>query len=255
MEGEGIDTMGLLASGLTDIGRKRKSNQDSIHIDTQGHYFIVADGMGGHRAGDVASKMAVELAPKFFLKHGGDEPALLSQKAAEFVHENIRDRARKDESLMGMGTTFDGLFFKGSILYLAHVGDSRCYLLNRGQLFQLSRDHSLVQDKVHLGIYTREQARADRQKNILTRALGLDDVPEVDIYTYRVSRLDIFLACSDGLHGKVSDPDILHIITSHIPDPRDTSQKNLDQCVQALVSQANANGGEDNISVVLVAAL
>ena len=247
--------MALLASGLTDIGRKRKSNQDSIYVGADENYFIVADGMGGHNAGDVCSKMAVELAPEFIHHNPGSDPVSLSREAIEFSHQKIRQRACEDEQLAGMGTTFNSLLFRGPKAYLGNVGDSRCYLINRKRIFQLSRDHSLVQEKVNMGVYSREQANMDMQRNIITRTVGFSENVDIDVYTYTVSRYDMFLICSDGLYGLVSDEDILHIVNANIPDPKQTDQAQLNGCIKALVDRANAAGGSDNISALIVAAV
>ena len=244
--------MFLIASGLTDIGLKRNSNQDSIFLDTKGRYFVVADGMGGHKGGDIASQTAVKCAQEYFQQHSQDDPEKVSREATLFAHKKIQQLSAKDPNLSGMGTTFNGLLFRESKLYLSNVGDSRCYLINQKQIYQLSRDHSLVQEKMNLGLQTREQARNDNQKNVIVRTLGFDDKLEVDLYTYQVLHHDIFLSCSDGLYGKVSDSDILYIINSHIPDPKNVQQNAIDNCVKKLVDQANANGGNDNISVILI---
>ncbi len=245
----------LMASGLTDIGLRRKSNQDAIHLDTEGRYFIVADGMGGHNGGDVASQTALKYAQEYFQKHSKDDPENLSQGAVRFAHQKIQELSKENKELEGMGTTFNGLLFRESKLYISNVGDSRCYLINQKQIYQLSRDHSLIQEKMNLGLQTREQAKKDNQKNIIVRTVGFDEKLEVDLYSYGVLRYDLLLSCSDGLYGKVSDSDILHIINSYIPDPKNLQQDVIDNCVKALVDQANTNGGSDNISVVLIAAL
>ena len=247
--------MALLASGLTDIGQKRKSNQDAIYLDTEERYFIVADGMGGHNAGDICSKMAIELAPEYIRRHPTGDPSLLSREAIEFAHRHIRERAQADEKLAGMGTTFNGLLFRGSTLYLSNVGDSRCYLINQGSIYQLSRDHSLIQEKINLGLYCRKQAKADTQRSVITRTVGFSESVEVDVYSYKVSRYDMFLSCSDGLHGLVSDADILHIVNANIPKPERTNQVEMDKCIKALVDRANEAGGSDNISALIVTAV
>ncbi|MCO4795427.1 MAG: Stp1/IreP family PP2C-type Ser/Thr phosphatase [Bacteriovoracaceae bacterium] len=246
--------MGLLSSGLTDIGMKRKTNQDSIYLNPEKNIFVVADGMGGHNGGDIASAMAVKCVPEYILKNYGADPIEITKRSIQYANNSIKARGEIDEKLVGMGTTVVSFYFKGPNLYLGNVGDSRAYLINRQKLFQLTKDHSLVQEKLNLGIYDRDEAAADPQKNVLVRTVGFEEDVEVDSFTYKVSRNDIFLTCSDGLHGKVSDPDILFIINKHIPEASKCTQKALDACVKALVDQANANGGNDNISVILVVA-
>lgn len=247
--------MGLLSSGLTDIGMKRKTNQDSIYLNPEKNIFVVADGMGGHNGGDIASAMAVKYIPEFLLKNlATDKPVKTTEESIQYANNNIKARGEQDEKLVGMGTTVVSFFFKGPNLYIGNVGDSRGYLINKNRLFQLTKDHSLVQEKLNIGIYDREEASADPQKNVLVRTVGFEEDVDVDSFTYKVSRNDIFLSCSDGLHGKVSDPDILFIINKYIPEPSKCTQSVLDACVKALIDQANANGGNDNISVVLVVA-
>lgn len=248
--------MGFLASGATDRGRKRESNQDAIHLCPERNFFIVADGMGGHRGGGTASRMAVEATVRRLEQGSLDDPALLWREAVQAAHRSIQKKAQEDEDLAGMGTTLNGLLFKGSTLYLSNVGDSRCYLVNRGKLYQLSKDHSLVQEKLNYDIYSREAAYQDPQKHLLTRTVGfVGSECEVDVWAYEVSKHDVFLNCSDGLHGKVSDPDILHLVNTHLPSPGDSTQEDLDRCVRSLVDQANANGGDDNISLIMVVAV
>jgi PPM family protein phosphatase len=246
--------MGLLASGLSDIGMKRKTNQDSIFLNPENHIFIVADGMGGHNGGDIASAMAVEAIPEYISKNSKSEAHSLLINALTYANSQIKKRADKDHNLNGMGTTVVMQYFQGSSLYIANVGDSRCYLINKKRLYQLSLDHTLVQEKLNLGIYDRDHAAQDPQKNILVRTVGFDPIVDVDIFDYKVHKSDIFLTCSDGLHGRVSDRDILFIINHFLPNPSKATQEELDACCQFLIEQANKNGGNDNISVILVVA-
>jgi serine/threonine protein phosphatase PrpC len=222
--------MGLISAGKCDIGRKRKTNQDSIYLNPEKNIFVVADGMGGHNGGDIASAMAVKHVPDFLIQHYDMDP----------IQASVR--------------TVVTLYFKGQNLYCTNVGDSRTYLVNKKRLFQLSKDHSLVQEKLNMGIYDREQAAKDPQKNVLVRTVGFDDKVDVDVWTYKVSKNDIFLGCSDGLHGKVSDEDIVFIINKFIPDPGKATKKDVEHCAQFLIDQANRNGGNDNISVIIVLA-
>lgn len=233
---------------------KRKSNQDSIFLDPPKHIFVVADGMGGHKAGDLASQLAVKHIPEYILEHLSDDPDHVCRESIRYANSMIKGKSSTSEDFNGMGTTAVLFYFKGAHLYLGNVGDSRAYLVNNRKLFQLTRDHSLVQEKLNLGIYNREQAGADPHKNVLVRTVGFEAEVEVDTFTYKVHRNDIFLSCSDGLHGKVSDADILYIINSNIPDPSRATQDQVKKTVDMLVDQANQNGGNDNISVILVIA-
>ncbi len=247
--------MPLIASGATDIGRKRKTNQDAICFNVEKHYFVVADGMGGHNGGDIASQMATKHIPEFLLGHWNLDPTLLVSKSIQETNRTIKEFAEKNPDLQGMGTTVVSFLFRGPYLYVGNVGDSRAYLVNKQRLYQLSRDHSLVQEKLNYGIYNREQAALDPQKNVLVKTVGFEDDIDVDVFTYKVNKNDIFLICSDGLHGKVSDEDIVFIINQNIPEPAKVSQAAVDRCVKALIQQANDNGGNDNISVILVVAI
>ena len=246
--------MGLLSAGLTDIGRIRKTNQDAIYLNPEKHIFIVADGMGGHRGGDIASSIAVTEASRYLLEHYHEGPSEIHKAAVEQAHTAIRKRSEGEEKLSGMGTTIVSQLFRDSYLHVASVGDSRLYLIHKKKLFLLTCDHNLVQEKINLGFYTRDQAAKDIHKNVLVRAVGFEEDVNVDLYSYRVHRNDIFLSCSDGLHGQVSDPDILHVINSSLSRPEEATGELLEQTVHQLVDLANQNGGKDNVSVVGVIA-
>lgn len=247
--------MPILSSGKTDVGCVRSTNQDSIYLNPQKNLFIVADGMGGHNGGDIASAMSVKYTPEFLLSHFSKDPIEATGKSIQYANKAILKKSRQDEKLKGMGTTTVLLYFKGSNLYVGNVGDSRAYLVSQNKLFQLSRDHSLVHEKLNMGIYTRDEAHNDKMKNILVRTVGYEDDVEVDVFTYKVKRNDIFLICSDGLHGEVSDPDILEIIRRNLPVPHNATQHDLDAAVNQLLQQALDNGGKDNVSVVMALAL
>lgn len=247
--------MTILASGDTHIGMRRKSNQDSICLDPQLNFFAVADGMGGHNGGDIASQMLVDLVPQY-LREKQEElkvPALLDQ-AIHRANHSIYQHGLENEELEGMGTTVSAIMFNDKHINIANIGDSRVYMMHKGKLYQLTRDHSLVQERLNIGFYDREGARKDPQKNVLIKTVGFEDDVRPDIYQYKVNKNDIFLICSDGLHGKVCDQDIVYLFKSIIQDFNNITQAELDQCVKAFIDQANANGGQDNISVILAAA-
>lgn len=246
--------MPLLSSGLCDIGQKRKTNQDAIYLNSKNNIYLVADGMGGHLGGDIASSMAVEDVSNYILSAKDKSPQEVIIESIHFANEKILEKSKNEPKLNGMGTTIVTMLFRGQHLYIGNVGDSRSYLVNRKKLYQLTRDHSLVQEKLNIGLYTREQAARDPQKNILVRTVGFEDEIDIDVYSYKVSKNDIFLSCSDGLHGAVSDEDIVFLINKFIPDPSKCNQAHIDQCVEALLNLANDNGGHDNISIVLVLA-
>lgn len=248
--------MGLLVAGLTDIGMKRKSNQDSIYLSREHNLFVVADGMGGHNGGDIASSIAVKVVPEaFYQLFDATKPAIKPlQQAINAANKAIYQKGQTEPLLEGMGTTIVSLFFSGHSVYVGNVGDSRAYLVNQKKIYQLSKDHSFVQEKLSLGVYTRQEAALDPHKNVLSRTVGYEPFVESDVFTYKVSRNDLLFICSDGLHGKVSDEDMLYIINSTIPDPSTATQQQLDLVTRNLVKQANDNGGNDNISVIVVLA-
>ena len=245
--------MDIISSGMTHIGRQRKSNQDAIYLNSEDHLYIVADGVGGHNGGDVASSMAVRLIPEYFFNQKIDKNNVeyYLQVAIQYANKLIFNEAIKRSELKGMGTTVVALYFLGENLYIVNVGDSRAYLLQGDELYQLTRDHSLVQEKINWGIYTREQAMQDPMKNILVRTVGYEESIEVDIFVYKVSPHDFFLLCSDGLHGKVSPRDILSLVHQHLLTDRGCTKSQVKSAVEDLVNQANQNGGNDNISVII----
>lgn len=246
--------MPLLSAGLSDIGQKRKTNQDAIYLNPEKNLFIVADGMGGHNGGDIASALAVKTIPEYVLGHSNQGPQQLLSEAISHANQAIKEEGKKNIKLEGMGTTAVSLFFTSNNLVIGNVGDSRAYLISKNKIYQLTRDHSMIQEKVAMGIYTREQGAKDPHKNVLIRTVGFEDRLEVDIFTYKVCKNDLFLLCSDGLHGKVSERDIVHIINTHLSDPAHGQDQDLQQAVKELISQANKNGGQDNISVILILA-
>ena len=246
--------MGLIAAGNTDIGRKRKTNQDSYFLSLEKKLFVVADGMGGHNGGDIASQMAVKELPKYVIENQAMEPVPLMTGSIKESNRAIKNFGETHPELVGMGTTIVGFYFRGQNIYVANVGDSRAYLINNKKIFQLTRDHSLVQEKLNYGVYNREQAALDPQKNVLVRTVGFEDDVEVDVFVYKVVKNDIFFICSDGLHGKVSDEDMLYIINKLIPEPALATTTVAEKVIQALIDQANENGGQDNITAILVIA-
>lgn len=247
--------MAIIAAGDTDIGQKRKTNQDSICLYPERHFFAVADGMGGHNGGDIASQMSVKIFPEFIEKNINNlDSAQILEHSIKFVNKSIYEHGQKHEELKGMGTTITCVMFDGASIKVGNIGDSRTYLISKNKLYQVTRDHSLVQEKLNIGLYDREGAKNDPQKNVLVRTVGFEPDVDVDVYHYKVARNDMFLLCSDGLHGKVSDEDIIHIVNQHISDPQNADKTHLERAVKALIDQANANGGQDNISVIIALA-
>ncbi len=247
--------MAIIAAGATDIGQKRKSNQDSICLYPERHFFAVADGMGGHNGGDIASQMSVKIFPEFIEKNINNlDSAQILEHSIKYVNRAIYEHGQQNEELKGMGTTITCVMFDGASIKVGNIGDSRTYLISKNKLYQVTRDHSLVQEKLNIGLYDREGAKNDPQKNVLVRTVGFEPEVDVDVYHYKVARNDMFLLCSDGLHGKVSDEDIIYIVNQYLADPQNATKENIEQAVKALIDQANANGGQDNISVIIALA-
>ncbi|MBA2405758.1 MAG: serine/threonine-protein phosphatase, partial [Bdellovibrionales bacterium] len=147
--------MGILCAGGSDIGRKRKTNQDSICLDHKHHFFAVADGMGGHNGGDIASQLSVKVMPEYLLQHTDMEPQKLMKTMIQEVNRKILEKAEAEPELHGMGTTLSAIFFHAQTLVIGNVGDSRVYMVNNHNIYQMTRDHSFVQEKLNMGIYTR----------------------------------------------------------------------------------------------------
>jgi len=241
----------LKSYSVTDIGRKRQLNQDYVFssgkpIGNMPNLFIVADGMGGHKAGDYASKCTVEIIEREIKNSFEKNPTIIIKKAIQTANKEIRKRASEDINLTGMGTTVVVATVIGRYLQVANVGDSRLYVANETEIRQITRDHSLVEEMVRLGGIAREEARLHPDKNIITRAIGARDSVEVDFFTVELRPSDCILMCSDGLTNMLEDQEILDILKRY------NNPKNLVETAEALIDAANNNGGKDNIAVVLV---
>ena len=222
-----------------DIGRVREKNDDSILIDPP--LYIVADGMGGHRGGDIASRLALDTIQELAASGRGTLPDQVRS-----ANRTVWDRSVEDERLSGMGTTLTAALIDGASALIAHVGDSRAYLLREGKLRQLTTDHTLVERMVKSGEITEAEADVHPHKNVLTRALGTDEEVEVDEDTVALLDGDQLLLCSDGLTGMVTE-DQIQAILENSEQPQ--------QAADRLVKAANRAGGIDNISVVVLAAV
>jgi PPM family protein phosphatase len=230
--------MKLAAGSATDQGQLRDNNEDAFLVDDERALFAVADGMGGHRGGEVASRTAIESLRASIASGVSVHDAIARANTA------VIDRAEGDGELEGMGTTMTAVVPAGGHqLLIGHVGDSRAYLLHDGNLRRVTEDHSLVEELVREGRLTPEQAESHPQRAIITRALGIDPDVDVDVYTIDVEPGDRLLVCSDGLNTMVRDRDVERIARSE-PDPQ--------HAAEALVAAANSAGGEDNITVVVV---
>ncbi|GIW26019.1 Stp1/IreP family PP2C-type Ser/Thr phosphatase [Meiothermus sp.] len=238
----GSDSLPMVfAAALTDPGRKRALNEDAVAqlLTPYGGIFIVADGMGGHRTGEVASQMAVSQIVEVLKRSEPSPQGLL--EAYEAANEAIYLAGQKPES-RGMGTTCTALWLDLPYALIAHVGDSRAYLLRDGELLQLTQDHSWVADRVRQGLLTEEEARNHRWRNVITNALGSFPGARVDLVGLKVRPGDVFLLCSDGLSGVLEDKVLSEMILTNPPEP----------AVAKLIKLANDWGGPDNISAVVV---
>ena len=232
----------------TDVGQKRKMNQDYVFV-SEGpvgnlpNLFTVADGMGGHNAGDYASSHAVRILVDEIREDADYNPVKVIRHAIETANTEIRNRAQEDENLRGMGTTMVVATIVDQYAYVANVGDSRLYVIQDG-IHQITRDHSLVQEMVKMGEISEEEALNHPDKNIITRALGAEKTVDVDFFDLKLEEGCTILMCSDGLSNMVADEKIEEIIS----DP----EADIDQKGSALLREANQNGGKDNIAIVLV---
>ncbi|WP_461812007.1 Stp1/IreP family PP2C-type Ser/Thr phosphatase [Faecalimonas sp.] len=232
---------------LTDIGRKREVNQDYVYVTDKpiGHIpnlFVVADGMGGHKAGDFASKYAVQVLEEHIRNNAGMGPEVIITEAVQEANHKIVEKARENTEMEGMGTTLVVATIIEHTLYFANVGDSRLYLI-RDEIKQLSKDHSLVEEMVRLGGLNEEEAKHHPDKNIITRAIGAKEDVEADFFEYHLQKGDVILMCTDGLTNMVDDDEIFRIVKSG---------RDIVETAMKLVEKANENGGKDNIGIVLV---
>ena len=246
-----------LFGGGSDVGRERAHNEDAILIDGERKLIVLADGMGGYQAGEVASQLAVDVVRDDSSSLNISEADLgridpdtgisvamrQLRGAIEKANNRICNVARGREELNGMGTTIVAARFYDGRIGIAHVGDSRCYRLRDGVLEQLTRDHSYVQDQLEKGLMSEEEAKNSSQKNLITRALGIDAIAEADVREYRTRPGDLYLLCSDGLSDLVDD-EVIQTALSTEKSPSDH--------IKFLIDKANANGGRDNISIIIV---
>lgn len=237
----------LRSYALTDIGRRRQLNQDFIYcsetpVGNLPNIFIVADGMGGHKAGDYASILAVETVVEDISASFEKNPVKILEHAIAKANTVLRQRASENFSLSGMGTTLVAATCFGRYLEVANVGDSRLYVVG-DEITQVTVDHSLVEEMVRMGGIGREEARNHPDKNIITRAVGAKDDVEIDFFNLELQTGEMVLLCSDGLTNMVDDEMILRIIKNG---------GNLRDRVEELVETANLNGGKDNISVIVI---
>lgn len=237
----------LKTFSLTDIGKRRKVNQDYVYtserpVGNLPNVFIVADGMGGHKAGDYASKCTVETMVQEIRDSLEVNPEKILKRAIEVANERIIKLAAQNEDLSGMGTTVVAATCMGRFLRVANVGDSRLYVIGE-KITQITRDHSLVEEMVRMRGLDREDARTHRDKNIITRAIGAADTVDIDFFNVELKQDEVVLMCSDGLTNMLEDEEIRMILNG---------QRDIVEKAEELVKAANNNGGKDNISVVLI---
>lgn len=235
--------MGRLLGIETDVGNKRTFNEDSVGYYEEEDFgiFVIADGMGGHNAGEVASKIAIDTIIEYVINHKKD------RSEEEILNEAILSANRKiyresllNESCNGMGTTLVGAFVRGNNLTMVNIGDSRGYILKDRQLVKVTKDHSLVQELLDNGTITNEEAKNHPNKNVITRALGTNPVVTADYYSLDIRGVSKILLCSDGLTNEVSEEDIFRVLQGY----------NGNQCME-LINMSKKNGGRDNISIII----
>ena len=248
--------MQFIAKGATDIGRIREANEDAFLIDEERRLYLVADGMGGHQGGGFASKKALELVLEELktlesaqeatqpLPQAGERTLtqIRLMRAFQRANQKLFEISLNEPHLRGMGTTLTGLQFDEKYANIAHIGDSRAYLIRKGKIQQLTEDHSWVQEQVKMGLLSEEEAQNHPLKNIITRSMGHEREIQVDLTKIEYQPQDKYLLCSDGLTNMLSDQEILKIVQNH----------SLEQAVNQLISRANEEGGFDNITVILV---
>lgn len=231
---------GILSAFRTDVGKVRANNQDAPIVSEKLRLYGVADGMGGHKGGEVASTSARD---DLLRELEGKTPSVATLSSAiEEVNRQIYHQQEHDDALTGMGTTLSVLWMSDNFVYIGHVGDSRMYLLRDGEFKQMTLDHSLVEQLVREGVLTEEEAQNHPMRNIITRAIGTDESVEVDVVVEERRKGDLWLACSDGLHGLVDDRQMRDALRQYAPE----------KAADVLLKAALDAGGRDNVTLVIV---
>lgn len=237
---EGNLPAGILCAFRTDVGKVRANNQDAPIVSEKLRLYGVADGMGGHKGGEVASTSARD---DLLRELEGKTPSVAALSGAiEEVNRQIYHQQEHDDALTGMGTTLSVLWMSDNFVYIGHVGDSRVYLLRDGEFKQMTLDHSLVEQLVREGVLTEEEAQNHPMRNIITRAIGTDESVEVDVVVEERRKGDLWLACSDGLHGLVDDRQMRDALRQYAPE----------KAADVLLKAALDAGGRDNVTLVIV---
>lgn len=246
--------MKITSCGITDVGQKRQNNEDNYLINDEINLYVVADGMGGHVGGEYASQIAVTTIEEviqnvesqdFEWEEGIPRPGKLAGEklkyAIRLAGKRIFERTTAEPELRGMGTTTVAMLFERNRIYLAHVGDSRAYLIRTGNVHQITEDHSLVNEQIKAGLISPESAKNHKLKNIITRSVGYQEDVEIDTMVRPVQEGDRYVLCSDGLSNLVDATEIKEVVANH----------GSEQAAQKLVELANSRGGDDNITVVI----
>ena len=250
--------MKITSCGITDVGQKRQNNEDNFLINDEINLYVVADGMGGHVGGEFASQIAVttieeviqnvEVDPEATRPDWGalgSAVAISGEKlkyAIRLAGKRIFDRTNDEPELRGMGTTTVAMLFDQNKVFLAHVGDSRAYLIRNGTVMQVTEDHSLVNEQIRLGLITREAARNHKLKNIITRSVGYQEDVEIDTIVRPTEKGDRFCLCSDGLSNLVDENEIMDVVGN---------SASTEVAAQRLIDLANSRGGDDNITLII----
>lgn len=233
--------MKIQAFGATDVGMKRKNNQDTFLINETLGLYLVADGMGGHLGGEVASKLAADTTQQYCREHKQLNPRERLEKAINAASEKIYAEGQNNEELKSMGTTVVAFLAQDNVAYIAQVGDSRVYLCSQGSFWQVTEDHTVVQEEIRAGLISPEDIENHELQHVITRSVGYQKDVSVDIYRRKLQPNDTFLLCSDGLSGLVKNKEILEHLEGN----------SIETSVRSLIGLANSRGGTDNITVVV----
>ncbi|HKK95549.1 MAG TPA: Stp1/IreP family PP2C-type Ser/Thr phosphatase [Anaerovoracaceae bacterium] len=233
---------------LTDRGMRRIKNEDYVKVINDINLYLLADGVGGNRSGEIASKETVETFAKYVKLRYKDleddnELIKLLEDSIIFVNNKIYNLANSKEEYLGMATTFVYVLVKGNLAYVGNVGDSRAYLIHEEKIIQITDDHTYVNELVKAGMITSKEARNHTKKNVITRAIGAEEKVIMDLYTLPMSVGDVIVLCSDGLYDELTDKKIYKIIKE---------KKDMQKCAESLVENANDHGGNDNVSVICI---
>lgn len=234
---------------VTDKGRRRPKNEDAVKALEDTNFFMLADGVGGNKAGEIASSAAIDALEDYVRNNpvdkieGKDEMFRYFENAVNFVNEFILQLSESKPEYAGMATTLVFAYIDDKILYVANVGDSRVYFIHGDEIHQITDDHTYVNDLVRMGAITKDEAEHHNKKNVITRAIGANAYNNPDCYNIFIEPEDKVLICSDGLYDEISDGDIMAIMNE---------MDDMQDCAESLVNMANDNGGSDNISVICI---